>query len=62
MEPFEFHYLNVPLFIWITQCGLLNIELGDTFMADRLNKEGQPITSTLDHIYMIKSLYLNKKR
>ena len=40
----------------ITQCGLVNIDLGDTYIADRLNKEGQHITSALDHIYMTMSL------
>ena len=35
-----------------TQCGLVNIELVETYMADRLNKEEQHITSALDHIYI----------
>ena len=43
----------------LDQCGLENIELGDTYLADRLNKEGLPISSALDHVYMSSGLIQN---
>ena len=36
----------------LAQCGLENLELGKTYMADRLRKDGTIIESALDHIYV----------
>ncbi len=35
----------------LTQCGLILQSLGKTYLADRLNPEGEEIESCLDHIY-----------
>ena len=40
----------------LAQCGMVNIELGHTYLADRMSKEGLPIQSSLDHIYMSDEL------
>ena len=36
----------------LAQCGLENLELGKTYLADRLRKDGTIIESALDHIYV----------
>jgi len=36
----------------LAQCGLDNLELGKTYMADRLRNDGKVIESALDHIYV----------
>lgn len=36
----------------LAQCGLENLELGKTYMADRLRKDGTIIENALDHIYV----------
>jgi len=38
--------------ITIITCGLENLELGKTYLADRLRKDGTIIESALDHIYV----------
>ena len=35
----------------LTQCGLINIPLGYTYTADRLDENGSVISSALDHFY-----------
>ena len=35
----------------LAQCGIKMIELGSTYLADRLSPEVNVIESTLDHIY-----------
>ena len=35
----------------LAQCGLINVELGHTYLPDRLSDAGLPIQSSLDHIY-----------
>ena len=40
----------------ITQCGLIQIDMGPTYFADRLNEDGSEVKSCLDHIYMSESL------
>ena len=35
----------------LAQCGLKIIDLGHTYLADRLSEDGLPIQSSLDHIY-----------
>ena len=34
----------------LAQCGMINVELGHMYLADRLSDEGLPIQSSLDHI------------
>ena len=36
----------------LAQCGLENLELGKTYMADRLRNDGTVIENALDHIYV----------
>ena len=36
----------------LAQCCLLNVELGHTYLADRLNEHGLSIQSSLDHIFL----------
>ena len=45
----------------LSNCGLKQMHLGKTFLADRLTPEGYEIESSLDHIYISESL-LNKIR
>ena len=40
----------------LTQLRITLVEIGNTFLADRLNKECQPITSAIDQIYISQSL------
>ena len=35
----------------LAQCGMEHIELGFTYLADRIGESGNPIQSSLDHIY-----------
>ena len=36
----------------IAQCGMIRIDVGKTYMADRLRSDGSVIESALDHIYV----------
>ena len=45
----------------LAQCGLTNIDLGNTYLADRLDNQGNTIQSALDHIYVNDSL-LNRAK
>ena len=36
----------------LAQCGLKMVNLGYTYLADRLTPEGKTIETALDHIYM----------
>ena len=40
----------------MAQCGLLNQDLGFTYLADRLSPSGETIQSALDHVYISHSL------
>ena len=40
----------------MAQCGLVNQEIGNTYLADRLNLDGSVIQSALDHIYISTEL------
>ena len=40
----------------LMQCGLITLQLGITYTADRLNEDGTEITSALDHIYVSNEL------
>ena len=42
----------------LTQCGLKIQNLGKTYLADRLNPDGEEIESCLDHIYTSKLMRL----
>ena len=35
----------------LAQCGMVSIDLGHTYLADRMSDLGLPIQSSLDHIY-----------
>ena len=39
------------------QCGLINKDMGMTYLADRLSETGETIESALDHIYTIFNLF-----
>ena len=45
----------------LIQCGLVQLPLGITYVADRLNDDGSEITSSLDHIYLSVDLENNTK-
>ena len=36
----------------LAQCGMINVDLGVTYLADRLSPCGEAIESALDHIYI----------
>ena len=36
----------------LAQCGLLNMDIGNTYLADRLSEDGTTIESALDHVYI----------
>ena len=40
----------------LTQCGITQIELGPTYLADRLSDDGSEIESCIDHAYVSKDL------
>ena len=40
----------------LTQCGLTVLNLGKTYLADRLNPDGNEIESCLDHIYASETI------
>ena len=46
----------------LTQCGLVIAELGITYVADRLSKDGETISSALDHIYSSKNLKIKTSK
>ena len=39
----------------LAQCGIINVPLGTTYTADRLNDDGSEIRSALDHVYTSQS-------
>ena len=40
----------------LAQYGLISISLGNTYLADRLDNEGNTIQSALDHIYVSENM------
>ena len=36
----------------LTQCGISHLQLGTTYIANRLSANGSEITSAIDHIYV----------
>ena len=55
-EDFKLKTVAQELIGTLAQCGLTQVELGHTYLADRLNVMGQPIESSLDHIYISAEL------
>ncbi len=51
-EEYRLFNLTTELKSSLAQCGLENLELGKTYMADRLRNDGTGIKSALDHIYV----------
>ena len=37
----------------IEECGMINLELGETFTSDIVQKNSNIATSALDHIYIV---------
>ena len=48
-SDFNLSYLSDELIGTLSQCGLLIVNLGKTYLADRLNSDGLIIESALDH-------------
>ena len=53
---YKYRRISEELRETLAQCGLIQVELGPTYFADRLNDDGTEIKSSLDHIYMSESL------
>jgi hypothetical protein len=51
-EEYRLFNLAAELKSSLAQCGLENLEIGKTYMADRLRNDGTVIESALDHIYV----------
>ncbi len=51
-EEYRLFNLAAELKSSLAQCGLENLDLGKTYMADRLRKDGTVIESALDYIYV----------
>ena len=56
LPSYKFRRIAEELRETLAQCGLIQVELGPTYFADRLNDDGTEIKSSLDHIYMSESL------
>ena len=54
-------YLADELLGTLSLCGLENVELGNTYLADRLTDEGMTIESALDHTYLSAELKKSTK-
>ena len=56
-EPdFLFKHISEEIQSSLAQCGLVNQEIGYTYLADRLSDDGSVIQSALDHIYISSDL------
>ena len=60
-EEYKYKRISEELLDTLNQCGLKEIQLGNTYMADRLSKEGQTISSALDHVYLSTTLAQNTR-
>ena len=40
----------------LNQCGLVNIDMGDTYLENRLVKDCMTIISAIDHLYVSQSM------
>ena len=53
MNPdFSLNYLADELIGTLAQCGIQIVNVGNTYLADRLTNEGNIIESALDHSYL----------
>ena len=57
-EDPDYKHLNMATELrgTLSQCGLVNMKMGYTYLADRLSAEGKTIESALDHIYVSQDL------
>ena len=60
-EEYKYKRISEELLDTLNQCRLKEIQLGNTYMADRLSKEGQTISSALDHVYLSTTLAQNTR-
>ena len=49
---FTLNYLSDELIGTLAQCGIKNVKLGNTYLADRLSNGGSQIESAIDHTYL----------
>ena len=45
-------YLSDELLGTLAQCGMENVKIGNTYLADHLTSDGSSIESALDHTYI----------
>ena len=51
-EPdFKSKHIAEEIKATLAQCGMIIVDLGHTYLADRLSDQGLPIQSLLDHIH-----------
>jgi hypothetical protein len=53
---FNLKFLSGKLRSTLALCGLENVDLGNTYLADRLTEDGKTIESALDHTYITTEL------
>ena len=53
---FNLKFLSDELRSTLALCGLENVDLGNTYLADRLTEDGKTIESALDHTYITTEL------
>ena len=51
-SDFKCATLATELLSSLSQCGLVNLDLGNTYLSDRVSDSGESIESALDHIYI----------
>ena len=49
---FKLKHISEEIQTSMAQCGLVNKEIGNTYLADRLADDGSVIESAIDHIYI----------
>ena len=58
LPHFKYKRISDELRETLTQCGLKQLEIGKTYLADRLSPDGAEIESCLDHVYASESILL----
>jgi hypothetical protein len=53
---YKHHKIATEIKNTLTQCGMKNMDIGITYMADNKNKNGEVTESALDHIYIRKEM------
>ena len=53
---YNLKFLSDELLSTLALCGLENVDLGNTYLADRLTEDGKTIESALDHTYITTEL------